>query len=351
MESLEVLRYISYLRSRWRFVAVSCATAVALAGIVSLLLPRQYTARARVLIDPPAGVDPRAALAVSPIYLESLKTYEHFAESDSLFQKAADRFELRQLLGSKPIEKLKRSTLDVATVRNTRILEISATLPDPVRAQALAQFIAEQAVAMNRTLTSTSGQDLARTLEEQERDAQNKLQQVDAEMARSASSEPTDSLQSSIERAGELRANLEQEAANTKLEMASGSELGAHSKARLSEIQKQIDDLDRQTAQQEKLLTGRLVRRDKLDADRKSASAALASVEKNLRDARNEIAYRGERLTVIDPGVVPEQPSSPNLSLNLAAALLLGLLFPVVYLAFEMSFQEQRVLDALARHG
>ena len=49
----------------------------------------QYTATARIVIDPPAGTDLRAAMAVSPIYLESLRTYEQFASSDSLFQKAA----------------------------------------------------------------------------------------------------------------------------------------------------------------------------------------------------------------------------------------------------------------------
>ena len=37
-------------------------------------------------------------MAVSPIYLESLKTYEHYAESDSLFQNALDRFGLRRAL-------------------------------------------------------------------------------------------------------------------------------------------------------------------------------------------------------------------------------------------------------------
>jgi uncharacterized protein involved in exopolysaccharide biosynthesis len=68
-----------------------------------------------------------------------------------------------------------------------------------------------------------------------------------------------------------------------------------------------------------------------------------------LRDARNDVAYRGERLSIIDPGVVPERPSFPNVPLNLAAALLLGLLFPAVYLALEMNFQQHRVLQALAR--
>jgi uncharacterized protein involved in exopolysaccharide biosynthesis len=212
IETPEAFRFIGYLMSRWRLVALSCLTAMILAGAGSLALPRQYTANTRILIEPPASEDPRVTLAVSPIYLESLKTYEYFASSDSLFQRAANRFHLRELIGYKPIETLKKQVLRIGIVRNTRILEINATLPDANRAQALSQFLAEETVGLS---TSTNG----------------------------------------------------------------------------------------------------------------------------------------ERLTIIDPGVVPERPSSPNLPLNVAAALLLGLIFPTVYLAIEMNLRQERVLHNLAHRG
>ena len=72
--------------SRWRSRSPSAS-----------LQPRQYTATARIVIEPPAGTDLRSAMAVSPIYLESLKTYEQFASGDSLFQKAIEQFDLRCL--------------------------------------------------------------------------------------------------------------------------------------------------------------------------------------------------------------------------------------------------------------
>ena len=128
-ESFDAYRYIGYLRARWRWIACSAALAVVLAAAASLAMTPQYTATARVVIEPPAGADLRAAMAVSPIYLESLKTYERFADSDSLFQKAVRQFGLQ----GGPIESLKRRVLQVQLVRNTRILEISATLPDPRR--------------------------------------------------------------------------------------------------------------------------------------------------------------------------------------------------------------------------
>src|SRR4051794_33263681 len=102
-DSVDGFRYISYLLRRYRFIALAGGVAAVLALLVSLLLPQKYTATARILIEPPAGTDLRAAMAVSPIYLESLRTFEQIASSDTLFQKAIDRFHLRRRLWSAPI--------------------------------------------------------------------------------------------------------------------------------------------------------------------------------------------------------------------------------------------------------
>src|SRR5262249_3822717 len=141
-ESFDALRYIGYLRSRWRWIATSVVVALAVAVGASLNMTRQYTATTQIVIEPPAGTEARSSPAVSPIYRESLKTYEHFAGGDSLFAKAVDQLHLRTLLGARPIESLKKQVLKVDIVRNTRILEISATLPDPKTALALARYLA-----------------------------------------------------------------------------------------------------------------------------------------------------------------------------------------------------------------
>src|SRR5579862_6343173 len=86
----------AHLRSRWRPITISCAVAALASFAVSLLLPRQYTSTCRIVIDPPAGSDARVSTAVSPIYLESLRTYELFASSDDLFLQAVKKFDLRR---------------------------------------------------------------------------------------------------------------------------------------------------------------------------------------------------------------------------------------------------------------
>ena len=355
-EPIDAIRYISYIASRWRWMLASCGIALAAAFAFGAILPPQYTATARIVIEPPAGGDTRVATtAVSPIDLESLKTYEAFAASDSLFEKAIDRFGLRNGAGAHPIESLKKRILKAGLVRNTRILEISATLPDPRKAQAVAQFVAESTAALNRSLASEGDQDLIQGIETEQTQARERLEGVDARWAQLQTSEPVGQLQSEMESSSELRVKLVDELLGAQAELAgagarekqaAGDELAqirreeGETQSRVSELRREIDDMDKQGAAREKLLGARLAHRDQLDAERKAAQAAYSSIQTRLTEARGDAGYRGERLKIIDPGVVPERPSSPNLPLYLFAALLAGLALPVFYFAIEINFWE-----------
>jgi capsule polysaccharide export protein KpsE/RkpR len=356
-DSFDAYRYISYLRSRWRWIAASGATAVLIAAIVSAGMTRQYTATARIVIDFPAGSDLRGSIAISPIYLESLKTYESFASSDSLFRKAIDKFSLRGQAGLGPVESLKTRVLKVALVHNTRILEISVTLPDARKAQAVAQFVAESTVELNRSLGASGDQDLIRGVEQQASDTRARLGETETAWARLLVREPVDELRAEMDNAARLRAVVAQELANAEVELADVVERQKHApaaeqeslgneqstvRARMEQMRRQMETIDRRTAEQEKLLAERLAHRDALETQRKADQAGLAAMENRLRDARGEAGRRGERLVIIDPGIVPERPSSPNVALNLAAALLLGLVLPLLYLTVEMSFRERQ---------
>src|SRR5258708_31528313 len=142
-----LLPALDRLRARWRVVAVTWGVSVGLALGASLILPKEYTAVSRIVIDPPAGSDPRVSTAVSPIYLESLRSYELFASSDDLFLKAVQRFGLRR--DSTPIDRVKKTMVKVGMPRNTRILEIHATLPAPKTAHAPALSIAGETVEID----------------------------------------------------------------------------------------------------------------------------------------------------------------------------------------------------------
>jgi len=358
-EPVEVFRYIRYLRLRWRWIAVSAVVAVTLAAGVSLLMPRQYTATARVVIEPPAGTDLRSAMAVSPIYLESLKTYEQFASGDSLFQTAAEKFGLTTTFRGQALESIKKRVLRVGIVRNTRILEVAATLPDPRKAQALAQYLAESTVELTRSVVKESDRDLIAGIERQQQDARAHVQEADEAWSKTLAAEPVTQLQAEMESGAELLAHQQGELATLELAIADQADREKHpqssgdlaeiqretsnARARLAELQKQIRRITQQQAERERTLALRSSHRDRLEAERKARQTELAAAETRLREARGDVGYRGERMRIIDPGVVPQRPSSPNLPLNVLAALLLGVVFSVLYLAIEMNYQEQRI--------
>src|SRR5580700_3459009 len=204
-DAVNTYRYLSFLGSRWRFIAAACAIAVVLALGVTLTRAKLYTATCRILIEPPAGTDIRSALGVSPIYLESLKTYEHFASSDSLFVRALDQFQLRRRFPDRPVESLKAGILKVGMVRDTKILEIKVTLPDPKIAQALALYLGEETVKLSRSVDEESDRELTQAIEKQEADAQARLDRSEAGWTRTITQQPVEGLLQSTQSGGELR--------------------------------------------------------------------------------------------------------------------------------------------------
>lgn len=282
----EVAGYLGYLRRRWRLPVTAVLAAGGMAVVLSLVWPKKYTARVALLIEPPAGGDPRAPLVISSIYLESLRTYERVAASDELFEEAVRRFRLREGR-QRPIEKLKGQVLRVSIPRNTRVLEIEVTLPDPKQAHQVALFLARRAIARNQALRAPVEDE---ALVAARRQAEEAWRRVEAGVA---------AFQEALRRSralGPVRGQAEIEAARADLQAARISAEGAESRLR-----------------------------------------ELAAAH-----------GRGERLELLDPGVVPERPSSPNLPLNVLVACSLALLFSLGYLTVSYGLAAPRAAEAPA---
>lgn len=326
-----LLPALDRLRTRWLFVALACLVAMSLTLLVSLFLTRQYTAISRILIEPPAGSDPRASTAVSPIYLESLHSYELFASSDDLFLKAVERFGLRQ--DSESIDKLKKSILKADMPRSTKILEIHATLPDPQKAHSLALYIAEETVKLNQAVSREGDQELAAEAEKQAATVRARVQEIEQAWARASIREPTEQLQAELDSDEQLRSALRRELAES--EVLSETD-------RAKQYRGQLDVLQRQIAPKQRLLAARLARMEQLTSERTAAQTAAKAAESRLQEVRSALGSRGERLRIIDPGIVPERPSSPNIPLNVILALFAALVLSVFYLLMEMSYAAER---------
>jgi uncharacterized protein involved in exopolysaccharide biosynthesis len=337
-DEFSAVEYAQYLRYRWKFLAIAIAVAAILSGVASMLLPKRYTATSVLLIDSPAGNDPRSATAVSPVYLESLKTYEQFAASDTLFVRAAEKFHLAD--PGTPIDSLKRRVLKVVKPRDTRLLQISVTLHDPAKAQGVAKFLAEESANLNQSLSRQTEDEFVSEAQRQLDAAQARLQAAQRASAEIEKNHPFDSLFMETSGLVELRTRLQRDLADLR---ADDSEAAAGDKtpARVASLQKEIESLDKKIASNE----ARSAEQRSLAEPAESELRAARSVRDNslarLNDLRASAGARGERLRIIDPGIVPQQPSSPNLTLNVLAAIFIAAVASLVVVSFSFVFQHR----------
>ena len=352
--SFDAFEYIEHMRRRWRVVAGACTAAFLLAFGVSLLLPKRYTATASILIEPPGGNDARLSTAVSPIYLESLKTYESFANGDTLFARAAERFQLLAPGSSQYLESLKRRVLKVVKVKDTKILEISATLQDPKLAQRVAQYIAEEAASMSRTESLAADHEGVEQAEQQVADAQRRVEDEQQQWNKLVVGQPTESLQSEIEADVDLRSKLQQqlvdaqaEAAEYEQQAAAGGQFAREqlqaSRARAELLDRRVRAFEREIEQKTKALAGGKSQRAAIEGELKVAQSSYEAISTRLREFRASAGTHAEQLRVIDPGVVPSRPSSPNIVLNVMVAVFLAFVASVVYLSFGFIFRRRLV--------
>jgi uncharacterized protein involved in exopolysaccharide biosynthesis len=367
---LEWWQFTSYVTAHWRVVAIACGLAVFAVVIISLLLPKKYTATASVLIEPPAGNDPRGSIAVSPVYLESLKTYEHFALSDSLFQKAMNALDLRRYYAGVPIETVKNRILDVSKPRDTKVLQIKATLPDPVKARNMAQFIARQTVDMNHALGQASVSELTEGGDAVLATAKRRLDNAMAARVAGLAQEPTAELESQVASANELKSYIGRELVLARTESAAyesrtgggkqgpaymdtetAKEAAAAAHAQLASLTAQMASLDSELTAKSKLLEQRKHHRELLEKELLIAQQGFETAMTHRNEVLESVSFRGERLEIIDPGVVPEKPSSPNIPLNVGIAAAGSLLGSLVYLSMAYGYQRRRFLSSYSERS
>lgn len=354
--ALDGLEFLEYLWKRKLFVGLTCVAAVVLAGGISLALTPRYTATSSLLIETPGGNDPRASTAVSPVYLESLKTYELLASSNSLFERALQDLHIRERYPGSSIEALKRRILALNKPTNTTILEISATLEDPRLAQALAQYLAEHAVQLNARLDDQSNQDIAREPQRIYDEAASRLGRAEKASDEFTRGSKVTAISKEVAAAENLQQELETQLARARAELAEdlarqqsstpGGTVEGESwrleavgaKARVQELETQAAQLGESLRQKEAEFESLNHSQVSLEAELKAARDDEESAKSKLDDAQANSALRGVRLKVLDPGIVPQRPSYPNTSLNLAIAALFSLVASVVFLAIRFAY-------------
>lgn len=352
-QTFDAFEYVDYLRRRWRVAAVACGVALLVSLPLSLLMSKRYTATASIVIEPPGNTDARTAIVISPMYLESLKTYERFADSDSLFARAEDKFHLQAGSAARPIEALKRGVLKVSKLRDTKIMEISVTLADPKLAQSVAQYLAEQTVALSHGESLDADREFIDEAEQQAAASARRLARAQQTWTTLTVREPVEALQGELDASVELQGKLRQQLVEAQASVAEYQQAKVDSqfareqlqaqRARAGVLENRLQELQRSIHELGATMAGRSAKRDALLSEVKSAQTSSEAAETHLRELRAAAGSRGERLRVMDPGIVPQRPSSPNVPLNVAAALFLALAACMIYLSFAFVLRRRAV--------
>jgi uncharacterized protein involved in exopolysaccharide biosynthesis len=334
----DVIEFVDYLRHKGSVFLISCGVAVAFAIGVSLAMPKNYTAKASVVIDAPAGSDPRAILSLSSIYLESLRTFESFASSDTLFQQAIARV---------GVEGSKTNVLKVSMPANTAVLEIRATLRDPRKAQALAQYIAEQTVVRGNSADLKTAEETIAGVRGKQQEALEHLTQVRRKSDASLASTPIAALENEVRGGFDQEFRFEGDLARARTDLAEYAtqpdtdatrRQSAATRARIASIEKQKQELAAELEKKGARLDASRSRKDAMDAEVSAAQTAYDDATTRLNNTLSAPQLRGQRLRLIDPGIVPQQPASPNLWLNTAAAFFASLIGAFGVLMFRFGY-------------
>jgi uncharacterized protein involved in exopolysaccharide biosynthesis len=349
-DSFDPIEYLEYLRKHWRFTASAVCIAAAAAAVVCLLLPKQYTAVATLVIEPPGG-DPRSATAVSSIYLESLKSYEAFASSDSLFAKACENFHLLEGATAPSLESFKRRVLRVDKLKDTKVLEVSVTLPDPAQAQALVEYLAQETVALDRSIASAGDRELLDAARQQLAAAGKELDDARTEAASVVGSEPV--LDSEVQSLQERKARAEGQRVESNVFLAESTarddqESAASNRAGVAALTADIALMQRDLDAKSATLAALRARRQRADNRIRSAEDTFERAAKRADEASASAMFRTEQLRVVDPGIVPQRPSFPNLPLVVAAAVAIAAIVCLVWLTLQFGFMRQREQPARA---
>jgi len=357
-EFFDPIEYLAFLRRNWKFAAIAIGTAVGLTAAASWLLPNQYTATATLVIEPPSGADPRASTAVSAIYLESLKAYEQFAASDSLFERARQKFHLEEGSGASSTEALRRRVVRVTKLADTKVLQIRATLRDPKLAQALVQFLAEETVALNRSVENQGEREALTEVRKQVEEAGGKLAQAREQFDAAGGGGAEAVLDAEVRDLSDLKGRLNEQlsyAATSLAELTARAGVGSNesleqelaaARARGTALAAQIASVNRELSQKAAALATVRARADRSQDQLRAANAAFESMSRRANELAGSSGLRTEQLRIIDPGIVPQQPSFPNVPLLTGVALLISAMLCLAWLSLRYGLERQRVRSA-----
>jgi len=229
--------------------------------------------------------------------------------------------------------------LKVDKLRDTRALQISVTLPDAKTAQAVAQFIAEGAVQLNRSGGKEADESMIGDAAQVAETAGARLKDAETAWETAAGAHSAEALRAEVSDDSYLKSHIEEQLLDEDAALASNP--GA-SRARARVFERRIAEITQAMDKKSSALAMQTAREDDLQAALSAARALYEAASRRLADLRSSRGSRTEWLRVADPGIVPQRPSSPNAPLILIGAVSLALFGSLLYLTTSFSLARGR---------
>jgi polysaccharide biosynthesis transport protein len=186
-------QFLLILRARWKMAVLAFAMTVATTVVVSLLLPKQYTASAAVVVDvrspdPVSGLMLQGMMApgymatqvdiinsdrVAQVVVTGLGMENSPAIQEQWRQATEGKGQLRDWLAN-----LLQKNLDVKPSRESNVISINYTGADPQFAAAVANAFAQAYIDVNLDLRVAPARQYATFFEDQTKTAREKLEQA-----------------------------------------------------------------------------------------------------------------------------------------------------------------------------
>jgi uncharacterized protein involved in exopolysaccharide biosynthesis len=116
----------------------------------------------------------------------------------------------------------------------------------------------------------------------------------------------------------------------------------AAARARGTALAGQISTVNRDLTQKAAALAAARARTDQSSDQLRAADAAFGAMSRRANELAGSSGLRTEQLRIIDPGIVPRQPSFPNVPLFTGAALLISAMLCLAWLSLRYGLEQQR---------
>jgi uncharacterized protein involved in exopolysaccharide biosynthesis len=183
----------------------------------------------------------------------------------------------------------------------------------------------------------------------------------DAETAwqAAASAHYAEALRTEVSDQSFLRSRVEEQLLDEQADLAGTAAGPAEAqrgrRARVELLQRRIGEITLAVDQKSAALARQTAREEDLQAVLTAARASYQASVQRLADLQVARGARSEWLRVVDPGIIPQRPSSPNLPLMLVGAAALAIFGSLLYLTISFSLtrtpRRYRPPLRMANHG